>query len=243
MIEICSHHFEDDIYNIWQNEHEDSKLLINEHLRYYQLQSMIPEGVNRLIDVGCGTGYMDYLLSRAGLRVTAVDISVERLELFRDIAEKNNIRQINRSLFDLDLNGFDAILSQEVLEHLEEPEKALAKMAALIKPGGYGLFCVPYRENLEAKMITCALCGERFHKNGHLHSFSEQKLADFVTSAGFKVLRLKLIVNKRSKKWFAAFGEKAVNVLPLIKITDDLANKFFPHKAAYLACLCQRAAA
>jgi len=206
-------------------------------LRYYHLLNLLPENISTVIDIGCGTGYMASLMANKNLKVTAVDISEDRLASFRNNAEQLNIKQIKQNFFKLNLNNFDALLSQEVLEHIEDYEKALKKMALFIKSNGYGIFCVPYKENLNAKTRRCSLCGQRYHTSGHLHSFTKDMLAAALSTAGFILLKLHVIVNKRTFKWLA---KSKISINKPILQFDKMMNFLFSHKAAYLAALCQK---
>jgi ubiquinone/menaquinone biosynthesis C-methylase UbiE len=223
------------LYNIWKAD-QSTQLYKNEMLRNHRLFEIIKSQtkINNIIDVGCGTGYLDYLLARDGKQITGIDLSKNSLNMFNDIAERLNITQINENLYNLNFNGFDAVISQEVLEHIEDYESALVKMCSFIKSDGYGFFCVPYNENLEAKMITDPSTGKRVHKVGHLHSFTIDKLVYSVNKSGFNVLQSFLLVNKRSFKLFSKF-KIPVNKFTLI--IDKVMNKLFPHKAAYLAVI------
>jgi SAM-dependent methyltransferase len=42
---------------------------------------------------------------------------------------------------------FDLVITQDVLEHVESPEKAFSEIKRVLKPGGYHIFTVPYHEN------------------------------------------------------------------------------------------------
>lgn len=43
--------------------------------------------------------------------------------------------------------SFDVVLTQEVMEHLFDPQAAFAEIARVLKPGGVHLFTVPYLNN------------------------------------------------------------------------------------------------
>ncbi|KAA3619700.1 MAG: class I SAM-dependent methyltransferase [Calditrichaeota bacterium] len=229
---------DDFIYNIWQAD-RSKRLFRNELLRHHQLRELLLKSgeFKTLIDIGCGTGYFDFLLSRDGKKITAVDLSAKRLSLFADTAKKYQIKQVNANLFDISESGFDALISQEVLEHLENYETALKKMHSFLRPGGMALFCVPFNENLEAKTVVDPVTKKRYHTSGHLHSFTQKKLAKSIADQGYEVLKVRLIVNKRSVKHFTRLR------LPVNWITlfiDRTMNRLFPRKAAYLAVLCQK---
>lgn len=96
----------------------------------------------RAIDVGCGAGAqlpsMLELVGAAGT-VTAIDPSVDRLELARQVTgAAPNLELLRGALPSTGLEGarFDFVWSQFVLEHLHDPVAAVAELARLSRPGG-----------------------------------------------------------------------------------------------------------
>ena len=228
----------DKLYNIWQAD-KSTKLFKNEMLRNKHLCEIIKScpNVKSIIDIGCGTGYLDFLLSREGIKITGVDLSKNSLDLFKQKAEEFGITQIHENLFNITQENFDLVISQEVLEHLENYESAISKMNQFIKKNGIGLFCVPYNENLNAKMIEDPVTGNKIHKVGHMHSFTKEKLEKSIDNCGFELIKTYLLVNKRTNKFFAKFNIP-VNIFTLQ--IDKIFNALFPYKAAYLAVLCKK---
>ncbi len=223
-------------YNIWgANPH--TQRYRNELLRYFHLLAMLPKKNSQILDLGCGTGYMSVLLAKHGFHVVAIDILKESLRCFHTLAKIHGIRQIHGDFFSLRIDPVEAILCQEVLEHIQDVKSALTKMISFLKPGGVGLFCVPYRENLEAKKVQCPSCGLYVHRSGHVHSFTESSFVDLLSEAGFRILKVQRIVNKRTVKWCTRFR------LPVHRATlllDRMMNELFPYKSAYLAVLTQK---
>jgi SAM-dependent methyltransferase len=41
---------------------------------------------------------------------------------------------------------FDLVITQDVFEHIQEPEKAFAEICRILKPGGFHIFTIPYHE-------------------------------------------------------------------------------------------------
>ncbi|MDO8841486.1 methyltransferase domain-containing protein, partial [Methanocalculus sp.] len=41
---------------------------------------------------------------------------------------------------------FDLVITQDVLEHVQDPERALQEIQRVLKPGGYHIFTIPYHE-------------------------------------------------------------------------------------------------
>lgn len=233
----CMHPFiQPPFYNIWEADPQTQRYR-NELFRYHRLLTMFPKKNSQILDLGCGTGYMSVLLAMQGVHVIAIDIRKESLACFETYAKKYSIHQIHGDFFDFYIDPVEAILCQEVLEHLPDVKSALRKIASFLKPGGFGLFFVPYRENLEAKKVQCPSCGARVHRNGHLHSFTENSFVHLLEEAEFHILEVRRIVNKRTVKWLTRFRLPVNRTMLLL---DRLMNGLFPHKSAYLAVLTQK---
>lgn len=94
-----------------------------------------------VMDVGCGMGRNPYWFATAGAsRVLGVDADDGTVNAARkNLAHVPNTEVKKISVFDLDPNvvgQFDAVTCIGVLHHLADPEDALKKMWACVKPGG-----------------------------------------------------------------------------------------------------------
>jgi SAM-dependent methyltransferase len=43
-------------------------------------------------------------------------------------------------------SSFDLVITQDVFEHIQEPDKAFTEIHRVLKPGGYHIFTIPYHE-------------------------------------------------------------------------------------------------
>ncbi|NNE97535.1 MAG: class I SAM-dependent methyltransferase [Pyrinomonadaceae bacterium] len=126
------------------------------------------KNVNSLLDVGCGQCHWTRIASsflNKGSHVTAVDSdpkwakSDEKLEKFfseRDIAFQ--IEEADALNLPYKDNSFDAVTSQTVLIHIENPLNALREMKRVLKPGGI-LFCAE-PNNLVASVVKDSITAE-----------------------------------------------------------------------------------
>lgn len=94
-----------------------------------------------VMDVGCGMGRNPYWMAKAGAKsVLGVDLDDGSLAAARKNLEPlDNARVEKCSAYDLDpekLGTFDRVTCIGVLHHLAEPELALRKMWACVRPGG-----------------------------------------------------------------------------------------------------------
>jgi ubiquinone/menaquinone biosynthesis C-methylase UbiE len=97
----------------------------------------------KLLDCGCGPGTitLDFAKVIAPGTVTGIDIGSSQISVARENALKqavNNAEFQEATIYDLPFgdNSFDAAFSHAVLEHLQEPTKALQELFRVLKPGG-----------------------------------------------------------------------------------------------------------
>ena len=95
------------------------------------------------VGTGCGTEALWFAL--LGARVTAIDLSVDRLAVARarrvwlhhSLGVSLNIEFCDTSLFDFSpTDGFDIIWMEQTFHHLEPRAEVYAKLFKLLKPGG-----------------------------------------------------------------------------------------------------------
>lgn len=111
------------------------------------LARLVPKG-GEVFEPGCGNGFISYLASRTGYRVTATDAWTppERGELFRSV----DVLSFQSNFNDLDPwpgipdCKFDAVLFGEVFEHLlNHPLGLLKQIHRVLKPGGTMILTTP----------------------------------------------------------------------------------------------------
>jgi SAM-dependent methyltransferase len=89
----------------------------------------------RVLDLGCGRGYWAGKAARAGAEVVAFDVKPERIN--RAAIRYPDVCFVEGSADDTGLQdeSFDVILILSVLEHTADPERVLAEIARVAKPG------------------------------------------------------------------------------------------------------------
>ena len=100
----------------------------------------------RILDVGCGAGYMSLELARNGYDVHAIDISQKCIEEARKVLEQNEytegfgkLKYEVCSLEDV-VGEFDVILFSVSLHHMLDLNKTIKKCKSILKKNG-GLMC------------------------------------------------------------------------------------------------------
>lgn len=186
-------------HNIWTAS-KRSFLYFKEVLRYDRIVGAIPRGARRVLDAGCGDGYVSVLLARRGHEVTALDLSRKRLDKFADKAKQLGIRQVQGSALETGLpaGSVDAVILSEVVEHLPEPEAALAEAHRVLSPGGLLIVSVPNEEDIP--QVVCPHCRKSFNTDGHLHSFSAATLSAMLADAELEPRQAVTFRNRRTER-------------------------------------------
>lgn len=118
--------------------------------RYETVQRWLGEiSQKSLVDLGCGDGALTYLLTRTGAKVTGVDNEIEGLDIAKVKFQDYNITVdfVLADVRDTGLPGssFDIVVSSDVIEHIERPERLVAEAARLLKHDGIFIITTPYR--------------------------------------------------------------------------------------------------
>ena len=93
---------------------------------------------SRVLDVACGTGVLtpDYL-ARDVASVTAVDISPEMIRRARDKLRDDRVQFLCGDVETLDVGrDFDTVVVYNAFPHFPDPERLVAHLASLLRPGG-----------------------------------------------------------------------------------------------------------
>jgi 2-polyprenyl-3-methyl-5-hydroxy-6-metoxy-1,4-benzoquinol methylase len=122
-------------YDKYYTRNPDARALMNGFLHSFETLVDRSGITTNALEVGCGEGELSIRLARRGLAVSGVDIAPEAIAEARDRARRANVEIPFEagSLYDIDVDGHaaDLVVCCEVLEHMEQPEAALAKLAAL----------------------------------------------------------------------------------------------------------------
>lgn len=111
----------------------------------------------KVIELGCGYGYLTLELARNGLDVIGVDLSPKSIEIAKKVAAENPFKEEFGSLtykcndilsMDLGENEFDSVVFFSTLHHMPDIDLVLSKVRRGLKNDGNFIASEPIRDNI-----------------------------------------------------------------------------------------------
>lgn len=102
---------------------------------------------NLILDVGCGTGWIDLVAKKEGFNVVAADLSVNSLEMCKILQTVEGVvfPLLKTSLMQIPFRNstFNSIICCDVFEHTDDPLNGLMELSRILKPGGRLCLTIP----------------------------------------------------------------------------------------------------
>jgi SAM-dependent methyltransferase len=159
------------------------------------------DGNLKILEVGCGDGYVLWQASLEGMEAHGVDVVDSRIQdatgpsivfFCGELAEANFLSDY-----------FDLFYCSHCLEHIIDPNHFLREVKRIVKPGGKIFLSVPNENSWisHLKWLYYRLSGKRsvsyklspFVEPYHVNGFSEKSLAVICARHGFTVLHCRTV--------------------------------------------------
>lgn len=111
----------------------------NINIHYDGLLAHLAQPGDRVLDVGCGDGFLSARLADVGCEVIGLDVDAGVLQRARARWPTRRVRWIRADVMTTDVlepESFDVVVSNAALHHLPNPHEALTRLASLVRPGG-----------------------------------------------------------------------------------------------------------
>src|SRR3989338_4722982 len=178
-------------------------------------RSISPKPNEKLLDVGCGMGFMAWFFSKK-CNVYAIDISFDSIKF---ASQNKKVKWVNGNGLMLPFkdNSFDYVITSEVMEHVEDGYGFVAELKRIIKPGGTIILSTPSIDGILRVSKICHMHGNETH---HKIGYSKNELLPM-----FKKNRLKVLNVKYGLNFFTQI------FMEIIKIGYTIKNPHFEDQA------------
>jgi SAM-dependent methyltransferase len=162
------------LYEHWRQIHESRQ----RDFRATALNALIADVLDPsedVLDMGCGTGGFVLDMLERGQRVRGLDSSEEMLAMGRRLLTENGFSPdhlVQGQLTEYLNESTDPVTQAvclDVIEHIEDDERAVGQLHSLLEPGGRLVLTVP---------AIPGLYGEKDRKVGHYRRYSPAMLRD-----------------------------------------------------------------
>jgi len=167
--------FYDDLGGRWLNAQDDPVALLRaegvakQAWVEKQLLERLGSSPRRILDVGCGAGFLTRHLAQIGHQVEGLDYSLNSLRTAGTQPSSARYHRGDALRLPFQDGAFDVVCAMDFLEHVEDPQAVIAEAARVLRPGGLFFFHTFNRNFLSWLIIIKGL--EWFVRNTprHMH--------------------------------------------------------------------------
>src|SRR5213592_4386753 len=146
----------------------------------------------RVLDVGCSSGYLARRLVERGATVVGIDTDEQAAAEARAVCEQVLVGDVETMELPFPDESFDVVLCGDLIEHLRNPERFLSRVRPLLRPGGRLVLTTPNVANWAMRIGL--LAGRwRYTDRGildrtHAHLFTKKTLEETLADAGYEIV-------------------------------------------------------
>ncbi|MCK6371869.1 MAG: tetratricopeptide repeat protein [Gammaproteobacteria bacterium] len=126
-------------------------------------------GSMRILDLGCGTGLSGAAVQDLACRLVGVDLSRRMLDVARDKGIYDELHEAEIGEFlAVSQESFDAVVATDVFVYIGDLEPIMARVAALLMPGGLFVFSEERHEGESGYVLRPS--GRYAHSRAYVHA-------------------------------------------------------------------------
>lgn len=144
-----------------------------------------PAPDTHLLEVGCGRGHLTKRLREAGVNARGIDVNPHAA----DHAVTDAVKTMSAEELGFPSDSFDQVCSVHAIEHIPDPDAAMAEMARVVRPGGQVMLIYPAEpiRGLYSIPASIILYNTPFKSRTiHLHRFTPKRIAALGVSHGLE---------------------------------------------------------
>ena len=179
--------FKDFIFKIIGNPHPYGRL------RAISVLSFLDLSKKKILDAGCGRGVFSRELKKRDFDITGIDVDQEAIDYCKKSMDKTNehysvFKENIMELQSIEDQTYDQIIATDVIEHVEDPKKAVESLYRVLKKGGKLILTVPTPKYLYDAIIPVDF-SKHLEEIGHLSKgWFKEDGTTFLENCGFKII-------------------------------------------------------
>ena len=148
--------------------------------------SLIPEKPARIVEFGCGTGWLSLILAERGFEVTGIDISPDAITIASELRDQKKLTNVAFQVADYEEVKIeplaDYVIFHDALHHAESEDAAMAAAYAALVPGGMVICIEPGDGHSQSAVSLNAVKEFGVHEK----DMPPRKIISYAKKAGFK---------------------------------------------------------
>lgn len=126
---------------------------IRETEEFKEVLKLVSWKNKQILDVGCGTGKLAYLISKKGGNIKGIDYSKNAIKIAKMKYKNPNLKYELMDVSKKILGKYDVIISVGTLEHMDNPYSVLRRLKNNLKPRGKIIITSPNWANLRGFIL------------------------------------------------------------------------------------------
>ena len=163
----------------------------------------------RVLDVAAAQGNLTLTLAERGYRVTWNDLRADLADYTRLKYERGDVDYLAGNILEQgSKDPWDVVVACEVIEHVAHPDRFLAQLGKLVKPGGHVVITTPnggYFRNRLPRFDKCPDPSQfesvqfKPDADGHIFLLHQDELRSIAAKSGLELLQVTVLTNPLTK--------------------------------------------
>jgi SAM-dependent methyltransferase len=168
------------------------------------LADLLPRQAHRVLEIGCGEGFLGKLLRSRGHYVVGLELVPEIAERARQNLDEVVCADVERAELPWPAGSFDAVITADVLEHMVDPWRILGRLSALLRPAGVAIASIPNVQNF--RIIGGLIRGRWRYTDsglmdrGHLRFFTWREIVRLFNGAQLDVIDRRCVYKPKLRR-------------------------------------------
>jgi 2-polyprenyl-3-methyl-5-hydroxy-6-metoxy-1,4-benzoquinol methylase len=173
-----------------------------------ELLPFIPASIKKVLDVGCGSGSFGSALKNIyHCEAWGIEPNQEAANIAKGKLDKVINHSFSKDLPELAGEKFDAILFNDVLEHLVNPKDVLLSCKRFLNPNGHIIASIPNIRWYPAILSLLRYKDFKYQPSGvmdetHLRFFTKKSMIRLFEETGYNIIKIEGINKDNDYKYF-----------------------------------------